>query len=111
LLTRTQTDGGPAKGKRGRANKTESKKGGKDVWEVQEILDSAIDADTLEHMYLVKWKGYPTADNTWEPKKNLAGAMGLVREFDTTTKKATTGMKAKVTKGKKIPGRKPKSKP
>jgi hypothetical protein len=24
-------------------------------YEVEEIVDSAIDADTLEHMYLVKW--------------------------------------------------------
>ncbi|KAL2165380.1 hypothetical protein VTH06DRAFT_678 [Thermothelomyces fergusii] len=59
-----------------------------DEFEVEEIVDSAIDADTMEHMYLVKWKGYPASENTWEPKKNLGGALDLVREFEAAKKKA-----------------------
>ncbi|KAL2147195.1 hypothetical protein VTI28DRAFT_150 [Corynascus sepedonium] len=57
-------------------------------YEVEEIVDSAIDADTMEHMYLVKWKGYPASDNTWEPRRNLKGSLELVRKFDVAMKKA-----------------------
>jgi hypothetical protein len=30
--------------------------------------------------FLVKWKGYPTSDNSWEPKENLH-ADELIEEF------------------------------
>jgi hypothetical protein len=33
------------------------------------------------HQYLVKWKGYPTTDNTWEPKLNLEHAAELLKEY------------------------------
>jgi hypothetical protein len=33
------------------------------------------------HQYLVKWKGYPTADNTWEPESNLNHAAELLKEY------------------------------
>ncbi|KAK4042233.1 guanine nucleotide exchange factor synembryn-domain-containing protein [Parachaetomium inaequale] len=66
-----------------------------DEYEVEEIVDSAIDADTMEHMYFVKWKNYPASDNTWEPKKNLAGSLPLVRKFDAAKKKAEAAEAAK----------------
>jgi hypothetical protein len=31
--------------------------------------------------YLVKWKGYPTADNMWEPEANLEHAVELLDEY------------------------------
>ena len=43
--------------------------------------------------YLVKWKGYPTSDNSWEPEKNL-NAKELIAEFK-------QGSKPKKTKGRK----------
>lgn len=58
-------------------------------------MDSAIDAETMQHMYLVKWKNYPDSENTWEPRKNLKGALALVREFDAKKKKAEAEEAAK----------------
>lgn len=54
-----------------------------------------IDAETLQHMYLVKWKNYPQSDNTWEPKKSFTGSLDLVRKFDAKKKKADTEVAAK----------------
>lgn len=70
-------------------------------FEVEDIVDSAIDADTMEHMYFVKWKNYPASDNTWEPKKNLTGSLDLVRKFDAKKKKAEAEEAAKKASTKK----------
>ncbi|GAB1310195.1 hypothetical protein MFIFM68171_00405 [Madurella fahalii] len=94
----TQSTEEPAK-KAGRRKKEATANGQvpKGEYEVEEIVDSAIDADTMEHMYLVKWKDYPESDNTWEPKKNLKGALDLVRKFDAKKKKAEAKMASKST--------------
>ena len=44
--------------------------------------------------YLVKWKGYPTSDNSWEPEKNL-NADELIAEFKRS-------FRPKKTKGRKV---------
>ena len=44
--------------------------------------------------YLVKWKGYPTSDNSWEPEKNL-NANELIAEFKWS-------FRPKKTKAKKV---------
>ena len=31
--------------------------------------------------YLVKWKGYPQEESTWEPEESLKNAKKLVQEF------------------------------
>ncbi len=87
-------------------------------YEVEEIVESMIDADTMEHMYLVKWKNYSASDNTWEPKKNLKGSLDIVRKFDAAKKKAEAAEAAKKVTAKKAAaprekkaavGRKPKA--
>ncbi|UJR37989.1 hypothetical protein I4U23_030671 [Adineta vaga] len=32
--------------------------------------------------YLIKWKGYSSADNTWEPESNVNNCPDLVKEFE-----------------------------
>jgi hypothetical protein len=51
-------------------------------WEVERILDSGIDGPTGVHLYLVKWKGFSSKENTWEPKKNLGNCHKLLQEFE-----------------------------
>jgi hypothetical protein len=36
--------------------------------------------------YLVKWKGYSTVDNMWEPESNLEHAAELLKEYKTDTR-------------------------
>jgi hypothetical protein len=42
---------------------------GQPEWEVEEILDSRQYRCKVQ--YLIKWKGYSEAHNSWEPKENV----------------------------------------
>ena len=33
------------------------------------------------HQYLIKWKGYSTRENTWEPKKNLTNTQATLDRY------------------------------
>ncbi|KAI6783154.1 uncharacterized protein J7T54_000656 [Emericellopsis cladophorae] len=57
-----------------------------DSWEIESILDSVIEAGTLEHYYLVKWKGYSSKSNTWEPKSNLGNCRAAIEAFEKANK-------------------------
>ena len=116
--TKTQAAAKPAK-KVGRAKKeADDEEVPAGEYEIEEIVESMIDADSMEHMYLVKWKNYSATDNTWEPKKNLKGSLDIVRKFDAAKKKAEAAEAAKKVSAKKTPasgekkatrGRKPKA--
>jgi hypothetical protein len=51
---------------------------GQPEWEVQGILNFRCSRGVLQ--YLVAWKGYLDAHNSWEPKRNLR-APQLIQEF------------------------------
>ena len=57
-------------------------------FEVETIVDAHIDTATSETQYLVKWKGYPSKDNTWEPEGNLDNCKGAIKKFETKKKEA-----------------------
>ena len=42
---------------------------GQPEWEVEKVLDSRLHRRKLQ--YLIKWKGYSEAHNSWEPKENV----------------------------------------
>ncbi|KAM7200464.1 hypothetical protein V8F33_003910 [Rhypophila sp. PSN 637] len=86
----------PAKGKGGRPKKesTNGDSTSAEEYEVEDIIGSMVDAETKEHFYFVKWKGYPASDNSWEPKSNLAHAAELMKAFDAKKKAEAAEKKA-----------------
>jgi hypothetical protein len=48
-------------------------------WEVQEIHD-AWEFDGVLH-YLVKWTGWPSEYDSWEPTEHMIGAPKKIQEF------------------------------
>ena len=55
---------------------------GEKEYVVEEIMDSKMDRGTLK--YLVKWKGYPREEWTWEPPRNLENAKAAITKFHRT---------------------------
>ena len=39
-----------------------------------------------KRQYLIKWKGYPSSENTWEPQTNLERSEQLLKEYKRTHK-------------------------
>ena len=48
-------------------------------YEVEEIIDSRLIQGKLQ--YLIKWKGYTTKNNTWEPETNLKHTQALIHHY------------------------------
>ena len=46
----------------------------------------------------IKWKGYPTSDNSWEPAENL-NAEELIREYEKRKRPNKTKAKKAIKKG------------
>jgi hypothetical protein len=57
---------------------------GRQYYEVELILDSRVRRKKRE--YLVKWKGFPFYDSTWEPSEHLHLASVAVKEFEDSRK-------------------------
>jgi chromobox protein 1 len=49
-------------------------------WEVEKVLDSRRYGRMKKLQYLLKWKGYPEAENTWQDKKDIF-AQQLIKEY------------------------------
>jgi hypothetical protein len=49
-------------------------------YEVEKIVDKKISAG--KPLYLVKWKGYDSSENTWEPLKHLDKCGTVLKDFE-----------------------------
>ena len=59
---------------------------GEEEFEVEKIIDMKQMGRGRKTYYLVKWKGYPTSDNSWEPRENIH-ADELIKEFQNRAQK------------------------
>src|SRR5712672_2563616 len=53
---------------------------GEEEYEVEAILNHRFHGRRKQLQYLIKWKGYPHSDNTWEPSENVH-ADDLVKSY------------------------------
>ena len=53
-------------------------------YEVEQILDTRLFEQWKKHQYLIKWKGYAEAHNSWKPEENV-NVPELVKEFHQRT--------------------------
>ncbi|XP_058403777.1 M-phase phosphoprotein 8 isoform X4 [Diceros bicornis minor] len=70
----------------------DSEEDGEDVFEVEKILDMKTEGGTI--LYKVRWKGYTSDDDTWEPEVHLEDCKEVLLEF----RKKITDNKAKPVK-------------
>src|SRR5712672_1696558 len=53
---------------------------GEEEYEVEAVLNHRVFGRRRQVQYLIKWKGYPHSDNTWEPSENVH-ADDLIRAY------------------------------
>ena len=54
----------------------------KEKFEVEDILDHRINKrKPTKTEYLIKWKGYPEYDATWESEDNLQNAQEMLKQY------------------------------
>ena len=51
-----------------------------DIYLVERVVGKKVVG--RRNMYLVKWEGYTSDQNTWEPQANLANVKHLIKEFN-----------------------------
>lgn len=53
-----------------------------DFFDVEEIVDKKYNAREDKNYYLIKWEGFSTEQNTWEPEENLTTIPDVVEKFE-----------------------------
>ncbi|KAM9204691.1 M-phase phosphoprotein 8 [Mergus octosetaceus] len=71
--------GGEAGGGGGESEEDEEEEDEEDVFEVEKILDVKSEGGKI--LYKVRWKGYTSDDDTWEPEVHLEDCKEVLLEF------------------------------
>lgn len=72
----------PKKNRKRKAREVEEEQG-EEVFSVEKIVSKKVVGGKTQ--YLLKWKGYDSDENTWEPEENL-DCQDLLEEFNRKTK-------------------------
>lgn len=96
FLATKDTEATPKSGKRGRAKKSKKKGGEDDDDESESVGEYEVDKIIEVHHkrngqreFLVHWKGYTHADNTWEPEEHMS-CPELIQRFMAKVERAKT---------------------
>ena len=54
---------------------------GEEEYEVEQVLDSRRQGRGRKLHFLIKWKGFPMSDSTWEPRENLTHSQSAITDF------------------------------
>src|SRR6266571_6821296 len=54
---------------------------GEEEYKVEEVQKAHRQGRGRKLHYLIKWKGFPTSDSTWEPVEHLKHAPELITDF------------------------------
>ena len=57
-------------------------------YQVESICGNRFDDKSSGMLYLVKWKGYSSKDNTWEPMENLGNCQEALERFEAKKRQA-----------------------
>lgn len=67
---------------------------------VEKIVGKRYNHKTKQVEYLLKWEGYPSDQNTWEPLSNLTTCRSLLQEYERSTSQQSNDKSAAI----KLPG-------
>lgn len=59
-------------------------------YEVEKVVDSRLNKKGKME-YLIKWVGYDSSQNTWEPERNLATCRDMIEKYNQQTSRKNIG--------------------
>jgi len=79
------------------------------TFQVEKLMDMKMDGK--KKLFLVKWKGYPASQNTWEPVAHLGECKDMMAAFDKKEEAAPPKKRGRPPKAAEPPAKKAKTAP
>ncbi|CAB4003726.1 Hypothetical predicted protein [Paramuricea clavata] len=71
-----------------RISESESQDSDDELYEVEKIVAKRKRQGKVE--FLIKWRGYKSDENSWEPEEHLVGCSNMIREYNKNEKEIIT---------------------